>query len=349
ELLQRTIVLKSKPLKLEIPLTDKCNLSCIMCLQRTHGKHEITGRTCREIGALIPYLETINWIGGEACLSPYFESLFDEAARYPRLRHNIITNGLFIDERWAEKLAKTRTCVCVSVDGFTAETYEYVRRGARFDDLVGALTRLQKYFPAYPVSGMPRLILNFVLMKRNCKDLEHLVDFARRFGIKTVQINPLNPFQPDSEYREQNPGADPELMQWYLNIAVPRLQREAAEKNIQVGLPDLGRIVAQTNVAALTGGGKENIPVPSSDTIDLTCPYPWGSLFSDPEGRVGPFCQCGTAFGGNVYQEGILAAWNGDVMRRYRQLAGDNDSSLGCKTCVMKHYRLAAGLCDPLW
>jgi len=348
ELLRKTIVLESKPLKLEIALTDKCNLSCIMCLQRTQGKHEITERTRREISALIPCLEMINWIGGEASLSPYFEPLFDEAARYPRLHHNIITNGLFIDERWAEKLAKNRTCVCISVDGFTAETYEHVRRGARFDALVAVLSRLQKYFAAYPISDRPRLFLNFVLMKCNIRDLDHLVGFAHRFGIKMVQVNSLNPFPPDSEYQEQNPGTDPELVKWYLDTAIPRIRREAAEKNIQVGLPDLGRIIQQAPVAPADKRGNDISAQPSNEP-DLTCPYPWGSLFSDPEGRVGPYCQCGAAFGGNVHKEAILDLWNGDVMRRFRQLAAANDGSLGCKICAMRHYRLQAGLCDPLW
>src|SRR3569832_2081737 len=159
--------LKSKPLKLEIALLDQCNLRCTMCLQTAFGEHEISDERHREILDLAPYLEVVNWIGGEVFLSPHFEPLFDAAARVPRIRQHIITNGLKIDARWAEKLARSNVSLLVSIDAFTAPLYEKIRKGARFDALLSALTHLQSAFAAFtPQHGNPEPIaLNFELLR----------------------------------------------------------------------------------------------------------------------------------------------------------------------------------------
>ena len=340
---------ESKPLKLEISLTDRCNLQCLMCLQRTRGCREISEETYREIIGMMPYLEVINWIGGEPFVSPRLAPLFDEASRYPRLRQNIITNALLIDESWAEKLAASRTFLLLSIDGFKKETYEYVRKGARFADLLASLEYIKKAFAAHQVPGLPeRLAINFVLMRHNMQDLEYIVDFAYRFKISSIRVSTLFPFQPDEIYREQNIESDPKLVRWFLDVAQPRLLCEAALKNVRVGqLPIFSRQAAEQ----ATPGKPETASGAQLGNTFLTCPYPWGSLSSDAEGFARPLCQCGPGIcAGNVYKQPIADIWNSPGLRRYRQLADTNDvSRLACAKCDMFKYRFQMKLFDPLW
>lgn len=345
EFLSGATQLRSKPLKIEIALLDQCNLRCTMCLQTTFGKYEITEQQFHEIRALLPYLEIINWIGGEVFLSEYFEPLFDEAVRYPQITHHLITNGLRIDDRWAEKLARSRTSLLVSIDGFTKPTYERIRRGARFENLVASLGRLQKAFAAHPeVDVHERLAINAVLMRDNLDEIEQIVPFAHRFGFGAVKISSIVPFEPESEYLRQNVETDPQLSAKFMDSIAPRILKEAAEKGIHVRhLP----VCTRPGSAPVE---KSDAPKSPVDSTLVTCAYPWGSLFSDAKGAVKPFCQCGTFSAGNVFKQPVSEIWNGDGMRRYRELAHINASEdLLCWRCDMMEYRFKMKLMDPLW
>ncbi len=343
EFLGGKTVLESKPLKLEIALLDQCNLRCTMCLQTSYGEHEITEERYREILAMIPYLEVINWIGGEVFLSPYFEPLFDEAVRHPRIRQHLITNALKIDTRWAEKLAKANTSLLVSIDGFTAEMYERIRKGAKFPDLLSSLTHLQKAFASWPNEAIPeRLALNFVLMRQNMEEAVLIGEFAARYGFSAVQISSLWPFEPEEEYRRQNVEFDPELSRRFAEVLKPRILRSAAEKEVRVR-----HMPAYTRDVQTVRPGSVKHPL---DATLLTCPYPWGSLFADAKGSAKPFCLCGTFSAGNIHKQPVADVWNGEGMRRYRELADVNaNDELLCRRCDMANYRFEMKLCDPLW
>ena len=63
-------------------------------------------KTVDELVGLFPYLEVINWQGGEVFLVDYFEGLMNKASEYPNLKQQVVTNGSLLNERWAAKLAR---------------------------------------------------------------------------------------------------------------------------------------------------------------------------------------------------------------------------------------------------
>ncbi|MEK7389826.1 MAG: radical SAM protein [Elusimicrobiota bacterium] len=350
EYVKKESVLTSKPLKLEVALTGRCNIKCVMCVQDGSHAGELTQERCDEIRAHMPYLEMINWIGGEVFMSPFFEPLYDEAARYPRLKQNIITNGLYINERWAEKLAKNSGILLVSIDGLTTETYERIRRGGKFNNLTASLTCLKTAFAAHPrADETNRLAMNFILMKDNLHELMSILDFAQRFGINLVQIGNLLKFEPESVYQAQRIDTDPALVDWFMDTARPWLLREGAARKIKVEpIPTFDRPAKPSQTAPTPG----YVPTPPHNPPDSPCPYPWSSFSADDKGRVRPYCRCGRdeTFAGNVYEETIASAWNSAGMGRYRLLARNIDEdALACRRCPNRNYRLFAKLWDALW
>ena len=70
EISQKKIVLKSKPRSLIVYLTNRCNLKCKMCpFAVSQKKQDISKKTVKEIINLFPYLQHIQWIGGDVFLS----------------------------------------------------------------------------------------------------------------------------------------------------------------------------------------------------------------------------------------------------------------------------------------
>ena len=67
ELLERKTVLQSKPVRLGVVLTTKCNIDCIMCPDKGI-KWELPDSLHDQITGMYPYLEEIYWRGGEVFL-----------------------------------------------------------------------------------------------------------------------------------------------------------------------------------------------------------------------------------------------------------------------------------------
>jgi sulfatase maturation enzyme AslB (radical SAM superfamily) len=135
EINDKKVILESKPQAMIVMLSNLCNINCIMCGVKDK-KWELPKKTIMEIIEYFPYLEYIQWQGGEVFLLDYFKGLFREAARFPNIRQIINTNGLLITEDWAKDLIGGKADITFSIDGVTKDVYEYVRKGAEFEDLL---------------------------------------------------------------------------------------------------------------------------------------------------------------------------------------------------------------------
>lgn len=306
EMNEGKLTLESFPRELGVVVTTRCNLHCIMCVREISNK-VIPYEAFKKIEALYPYLETLNWQGGEAFLADYFEKAVLAAGEHGQIRQDINTAGVLITKRWAEVLVRVNMNVMFSIDGVTKETYERIRKGARFEALVRALDDLNE---AMAKAGRRiGMALTVVVMRSNYRELELFIDFAKKHGFRDVQINPVlyiegneNIFQPP----------DPEAIR-FLEQAVPRCRQKAAECGIgfMSGLPKTGPVDA---------GPAPNRPPDPNGGPAVLCRKPWKKLFVDisRHANVYPECFCPTA-AGNLLTDGISDIWNSPVMREYRK------------------------------
>jgi len=176
------------PARLCVVLTTACNLSCIMC-KRTRTNKTFGDKEIQKLKSLLPYLKVISWQGGEVFQLGYFKELFQMVAKnYSNVRQDIITNGLFIDEDWAEKLTQSKVSLSISIDGFDKQTYEYIRGGAKYEALQAALTFLNKMEKRY---GSLEKQMNIVVMEANYDNIRGMVKFANEFSFKRLFITPV--------------------------------------------------------------------------------------------------------------------------------------------------------------
>ena len=163
EISQKKLVLQSKPRIILITLTNRCNLNCPMC-GRGDKIWEISSQIRNEILRWIPFLELITWQGGEVFLSDSFKSLFEKARLNKNLKQIIITNALLIDEGWAEKLVLSNNVdLTISIDSVNKKTYEYIRRGAKFEGLIKNLNLINRIREKH--SSKMQLTLRCTIMK----------------------------------------------------------------------------------------------------------------------------------------------------------------------------------------
>src|SRR6476660_1103964 len=125
------------PVEYIVETTAKCNLYCPMCPRETHKQpkedmaDEIFERLVTGAGESAEHMMLIGL--GEPLLDP---KIFDRVEYCAK--HNISTllstNGTLLDETSAEKLLNgPLEHITLSFDGSTKESFEYYRKGARFE------------------------------------------------------------------------------------------------------------------------------------------------------------------------------------------------------------------------
>src|SRR5258708_2877705 len=168
---------------LEMDITSRCNIRCVMC-------YHSLDQFARSKAVLFP-VETFERLA-ETILphahtpSPYFVPILRAAAARGVPNLTFFTNGTLLTDATIAAILETHvTEICVSLDGATAPTYEAIRRGACFEEVIGNVRRL---IAARAARGRPepRVRFDMVLMKRNIHELPSLVELAASLGVDAV-------------------------------------------------------------------------------------------------------------------------------------------------------------------
>jgi len=339
EISQGKVFLNSRPRGVGITLTNKCNIRCIMC-SVWQNDWDIPEKTIKEIIGLFPYLERIFYQGGEVFLSPHFEEILDKALLYPNLRHDINTNGLLIDKRWAEKLVEANANVMFSIDGITKETYENIRRGAKFEDLLKGIQILNECRDGAAKNDNCELrkcstVINLVVMKSNYHELPDFVDFARQYQFDRLQVTPVDIDNSENIFRFKD-----EKALNFIHDVMPEMLKKGDDCGVSVlnWLPMSGEYAQDKQSVCIqnpvvTENDSEH-SWRSSRPNSLSCYWPWQFLFIDAGGHVRPqcFCRKGVA---NVQNNSIEEIWNNQLMQDYRERLFTNDCENWCdKRCT---------------
>ncbi len=137
------------PNQVVIENSSICNLNCVMCLPKksTREKSMIDEGLLdhvlsqfKDLGLTYTEFHTIN----EPLLHPKLDRLLTICRKY-NIKVGISTNGLLIKER-LEILNEFSDIIgiSVSIDGATRETYNKIRQGGEFNDLIDNLNALEE-------------------------------------------------------------------------------------------------------------------------------------------------------------------------------------------------------------
>jgi MoaA/NifB/PqqE/SkfB family radical SAM enzyme len=183
EAANRTFVL---PLVIFYP-TSRCNSRCISCdWWKQTGDGDLTMPEIDRLAGALPGLGTrvVVFSGGEPLLRP---EVFDAAAMFRArgLQLHLLTSGVLL-ERFAERVARCFTRVCVSLDAPTDALYAEVRGVAAFETVSRGVRRLRGIAPNVPVTARS------TLHKANFRELPRLIDCARSLALDGISFLPAD-------------------------------------------------------------------------------------------------------------------------------------------------------------
>jgi len=178
------------PRQMEFSLTNTCNLQCVMC----NGDWSSTIRAKREgrpplpvvydesfyeqLAEFLPHLDAVEFLGGEPFLGREplrVMEMLGELETPPRV--TITTNGTIYTPRVARIVELLQPSIVISLDGASNETYDQIRVGAHFDDVIANLDRFHAEL------GPLKISLTTCLMRSNWHEFAKLLTLAEARGL----------------------------------------------------------------------------------------------------------------------------------------------------------------------
>jgi sulfatase maturation enzyme AslB (radical SAM superfamily)/Flp pilus assembly protein TadD len=345
EILLGKTKLQSFPQILHIEPTSKCNFDCVMCSKHNNG-FELSNSQKDELKEMIPYACAITYTGGEPLLYPHIMELVKTAAQ-AGLVQTFITNASLLTEKIIKDFARWGVTLAVSIDAPEKEIYEDIRRGGKFEILIKNLELIKKYKALFPHFVTE---LDFVVMEKNYRYIEQMMDFAAQYAFNRVVFNPIST-QPNYsknflEYiknsklnifkkaQKHNIALSHCLADHYFeSITVPEIKIAEVKKDIR--RPEMADDVFVSNLnAALKQLISYKMPTQNSNVL---CTLPWTSLFLMERAKTAPGCLCETLEGDWKKYKTLRQMFNSNLFTRYRSaMLSQNKNTLCRAACATK-------------
>lgn len=226
----------SKPIFVDWAITSKCHLSCTHCRyrgikvesseERGDRRKELTTNGAIELASEINELNP-NWIlieGGEPFLRKDLFTIL-EIFR-PRINTNklelkkknnrsnpsnpwlqkrpiyIISSGIGFTEKYAQECKKLDVKLMISLDSANKKTYEQIRQGADYDEMVDAISIAQEY-------GILDSI-NVTLQELNCsiREIKAIGQFSHILNINKINFLGFKPSHRALSFKELPKSSD---------------------------------------------------------------------------------------------------------------------------------------------
>jgi MoaA/NifB/PqqE/SkfB family radical SAM enzyme len=329
----RRVVLDSRPFKLGISLSSKCNLSCAMC--RPPGGRGFEGQhmPMETLERVLPLVAGAFVLIPQGYGEPMMHPRFDEIVATLRgLNPDAViiftTNGTLMRPERCESLIDSRVSVIeISLDSLVAGTYERIRRGSRLSNVVGNIERMVEAKARRGVAH-PHLRLKFVVMKETVEELPSFVEFAAAHGIEHIFLNDVEPFYTD---------AATFMIDHRVHLATYRLTRELAdERGVFLDGTAINRF--EEAAAAERGPGALGPALSAAPATTFgrgaLCPDPYTTMLVETSGDVTVCCFNGGGVLGNVNETSIEELWNGPRYLALRRGFLDGHHAPECARCI---------------
>ncbi|BAL85708.1 hypothetical protein AMIS_4880 [Actinoplanes missouriensis 431] len=315
------------PAHLQVEVTSACNLRCTMCLVRYRPPvNKLAGAMPPELFHRlvedVPLRQVTLQGLGEPLLSPYLPEMIEAAVRR-RIRVGFNTNATLLNRRRAEELVASRVdWLHVSLDGATAESYEAIRDGARFDTVISNLAGLVRA-KREAGSDTPWIRVVFVSMRDNVGELPELVRLLGRIGVDELRVQNLS-----HSFDDTDPAGRYEEIRTF--TAEQALWTGADRERSDAAFAEARRVAADTGV---------RLRLPRFDeTAGGGCTWPWDAAYVTSAGVVQPCCMVmgdDRVSLGDLTEAGFPEIWHGEAYREFRRRLASEEPPDVCRGCSL--------------
>jgi radical SAM protein with 4Fe4S-binding SPASM domain len=301
------------PTALQLCLDYRCNLKCRYCMRETFKPEPVNYMSLENIKFLLKRMPYISTITIQGLCEPFLNPETPAILKYLKSEGyhlSFTTNGTIplVGER-LESLQDIDDFV-ISIDTSDQVTFEYLRQGAAFNDVIRNLYRVVQWKRANKLgkNDNPPIHINAVITTKNFNQIKELILMLSIYNdqIAYVMVDPVS--RPDYSTFE-----DPLAM--------------VHDDKFDVWLEDFRKFAKTSKLPVV---GLDYMLEPSYNWKD--CPNTM-NMFLEPNGDM---CECYgyTYIYGNVFKENPLFAFNNKKQRAFRkQLHSCNPLLQQCHSC----------------
>lgn len=300
---------------LEIEVTTRCNLNCVMC-EHTYWHEPIRDMTFQEFKLIIDQFPKLKWIGltgiGESFLNKDFLKML-QYVKSKSIYVELYDNFVFITPEISKELIKVGVDrLIASVDAASKGVYEQIRVGAKFEDVINnlkALIELKKETN----SRFPEIDFHFIVSKLNVHEIPTYIDFVDSLearGSKVVFTRVLHWF--------------PEIERLRIDSIASEIIKKTEERAQNLGLR-IGWGADVSNEKPLIKECKEFImPFIFAAGEVVCCCATHESNHRDQQKETGF---------GNVFQKSFREIWNSEKYQNFRKMIRKGQAPVQCQNC----------------
>ncbi|MDR2395725.1 MAG: radical SAM protein [Endomicrobium sp.] len=315
-------IIDSMPVRVFIATTNACNLRCSFCPNTINPKTiktEMPWNIFEKIGnELFPFaLEYHTTVNGEPFLTSYFPKIINILSKF-NTGLNVTTNGMLLSQKISDLILPVLTDIKISFDGATKQTFERLRPGANFDQIIKNIRGFVKARDQYMLSQdnrtiKPTLTLQVTLSRDNLEDLPKIVEIADDLGADRVKAYLM------VVYKETElPNS-----LWYYQEMTDKILEEA-EQNAQ-----------KAEIAYKFPKKFKSQTISAQNDVDTDCHFLWQEAWIKPNGDVVTCCVLNAPVVGNIIQEPFIKIWNNQSYQRIRASINTQNSALICSNCAL--------------
>jgi MoaA/NifB/PqqE/SkfB family radical SAM enzyme len=332
EILEGKSVLESKPRQMVILITMKCNLRCIMCCNGYEKEYELDDELYSFIIKNLPYLEKIDWKGGEVFLYKNFLNLVHLANKY-KVSQTIVTNALLLDKDKIDFLVENNVHLSISIDAVNQQLYETIRVGGKFNKLIEVLNILRDLNKSGKKISYS---MNTVLMSVNFNTISDIVDFAVKYEFDYLNLLKCNNYPQEDKSLLLN---DDQIYYIYKQLN-KKIREIPNDFKIVTDMPFFLDVKNDVDDKNLNANKSEEVIKEKEDTNDyykkVFCSKPWQIMMIDIR-DISFGCQCRTL---NVSKYSFEKddIWNCEELVDYRKSILKNKEK-ACKIFLENNYK----------
>jgi radical SAM protein with 4Fe4S-binding SPASM domain len=200
--------LAPQPRRIELEATTKCCLKCVKCEQRYWHEEQknMSHADYVKVMEQFPWLRAVSLTGiGHGFENPEYLDILRYAKRRGLYTQFFDTFFLLTEERAQEILRIGVDRIMVSMDGATAETYEKLQAGSRFERVLSNL-RMMLNLKEKSRSMLPEISFVFVVMRENLKEMPLFLEllheiFKKRQPVIWIQFIQVITFKENEDHK----------------------------------------------------------------------------------------------------------------------------------------------------
>ncbi len=322
------------PFKLDVFLTNRCNLKCVFCQfpqkSKESAKKEVPTEKMLDLLDSAAKMHTINFgvLGGEPFMRRDAMKIFKKSKKH-RMGTSMVTNGTLLNTAELNELVEMEwNNLAFSLDGAKAQTHDKLRgiKGS-FDKTFNAMTEINNIKHAKG-KRLPDVELNFVMCKINFRELPEIVEICKQKGIGKLNILPLIPFTKESKVLQITNNKK-------VMIVLDNAEELAKKLEVHTNIDSIKKDYSHSR----SDQAKDIILAEKQEPKNkgkIACYYPWIGLCVSSEGNVTP---CAAAANhpslelGNVKDKTLEYMWNSKKMKDLRKRMKNWDLPEACQRC----------------